>query len=99
MNKILNHLESHMLSCVYKKYFGIECPGCGFQRSFYYLLQGDLHESFRSYPPLIPLLIMFIFLGLHLIFKFKNGSKILLSFYILNTTIILTNYIIKLNIN
>jgi hypothetical protein len=99
MQKILNYFESHMFSCAYKKYFGIECPGCGFQRSLYYLLKGDFKESFQAYPPLIPILVMFMFLTMHFIFKFRYGAKILMFFYISNSLLIIINYIIKLSIN
>ncbi len=51
-------LESHMLPCFYKKYFGVDCPGCGMQRSLVALLKGDLLESLHLFPALLPLMAM-----------------------------------------
>ena len=93
---LINWLENHQTSCIYKKYLGIRCPGCGMQTSIIALLKGNIIESIKEYPALIPTIIMFIFLITHLIFKFKNGSKILISLFIFNLILILTNYIIKL---
>jgi hypothetical protein len=56
-----------MLPCLVKKYFGIECPGCGIQRSFLKLIQGDILGSIQQYPGLIPLLFLIILLGCFLI--------------------------------
>jgi len=96
MGKFIEWLEEHMLSCAYKKYLGIECPGCGLQRAFVELLKGDFFESIKMYPPLIPMLFMFVFLALHLAFGFKNGAKYLKMIFIINAGIIFVNYIIRL---
>ncbi|WP_316846564.1 DUF2752 domain-containing protein [Pedobacter psychrodurus] len=53
-------LQNHLISCPFKALTGIDCPGCGFQRSFIALLQGDLSKSWSLYPPTIPLLFLFI---------------------------------------
>jgi hypothetical protein len=95
MNKFISWLESNLLSCHYKKYLGIECPGCGMQRAFVLLLKGEWKASIIQFPALIPILFMFIFLFLHLKFKFKNGAAILKYLFIINFTIIVTYYIIK----
>ena len=96
LNKLITWLESHMQSCFYQKYFGIECPGCGMQRAFVQLLKGDFLESFRLFPALIPTIGLIVFLILHLIFKFKNGANILKYLFIINTSIVVLNYIYKL---
>jgi hypothetical protein len=96
MNTIIEWLESHMLPCFYKSFLGIECPGCGMQRAIVELLKGDIWESLKVYPPLIPILFMLAFLITHLIFKFKNGAAYLKYFFIFTTSIILINYIYKL---
>lgn len=94
--EFISWLEQHEGTCFYKKYFGIECPGCGFQRSFIELLKGNFFESIKLYPALLPLILMYIFLVLHLIFKFKNGARILLYMFITNVFIIITSYILKI---
>ncbi len=94
--KIIHWLENHSLPCFYKKYLGIECPGCGMQRSFIELLKGNFLVSFKLYPALTTTFILFIFLLLHIIFKFKNGAKYLLIIFAINAIIIIINYFLKI---
>lgn len=94
-SKIVQWLENHTFSCFYKKHFYMECPGCGMQRSIIELLKGNFAESFRLYPALVTTIALFTLLIFHLIFKFKNGAKYLLIIFIINTLIILINYIFK----
>jgi hypothetical protein len=54
-------LQNHLIPCPFKYFTGIDCPGCGFQRSIVALIQGDLHKSFSLYPPAIPLLLFFAY--------------------------------------
>lgn len=93
---VISFLEKNMLSCTWKK-MGVECTGCGMQRAIVHILKGEFTEAFYMYPAIYTLITMFGFLGLHLIFSFKNGHKILLSLFILNIIIIITNFIIKIN--
>ena len=44
---IIDWLQKHMIPCFSKKYLGIECPGCGLQRSFIALLKGNIVESLK----------------------------------------------------
>jgi hypothetical protein len=84
-----------MLTCSWKKHLGIECPGCGFQRSFIKLWQGEIVESFFLFPATIPLLLTFTLLLLHLKFKFKFGAYLLVGLFSLSTLLILVNFILK----
>ncbi|MCD4833480.1 MAG: DUF2752 domain-containing protein [Bacteroidales bacterium] len=93
---IINWLESHQQACFYKKYFGIECPGCGMQRAFIELLKGDFVESFILFPALIPTIFLILYLIAHLIFKFRNGANILKIIFIINTSMVVLSYIYKL---
>jgi len=70
--------------------------GCGMQRAIILLLKGDFVGSFKMYPALFTLIIMFVYLALHLRFHFKNGHKILLYLFYLNIVLILINFILKL---
>jgi len=97
--QFIQWLESHQMPCVYKKYLGIDCPGCGMQRAFIELLKGHFGESIKMYPALIPIILMFLFLTLHLKFKFKKGSYYLTIMFIFTAIIIATNYIYKQIIN
>jgi len=92
----ISWLEDNMLACPYKKYFDLDCMGCGMQRSLIALLKGDIVGSFYLYPALIPMILMFIFLIAHLIFKFKNGALILKYFFIITVAIVFVNFIMKL---
>jgi hypothetical protein len=89
-------LEKYQAPCIYKLITGHDCPGCGMQRAIILLLRGDFIESVKMYPALIPIIIMMVYLSAHLIFKFKNGPKILVMMFILNVIIILSNYFYKL---
>jgi len=99
MKSLIDWFENHIVPCIFKKYFGIECPGCGMQRAFVELLKGNLSESIKIYPPLIPMIIMVVLLILHLLFKFKNGAKVLKISFIFVALIIVINYILKLIIH
>lgn len=90
----ISFLEENMLSCNWKMN-GVECTGCGMQRSGIYLLKGEFAEAFHMYPAIFTLIIMFAYLGLHLKFNFSKGHKILLWLFILNFGIIITSYLIK----
>ena len=96
LSKIIEWLESHMQSCFYKKYFGIECPGCGMQRGLVELLKGNFYESFVLFPALIPTISLVLYLILHLVFKFRNGANILKILFIINTSIVVLSYIYRL---
>lgn len=84
------------IPCWFKQYLGIECPWCGSQRALRLLLNGEFVESVKMFPALIPLIILFTFLALHLIFRFRNGAKILVSLFVLCVVIIVVNYLLKL---
>lgn len=93
---ITSWLESHQLPCPFKQLTHLDCPGCGFQRSVVLLLKGDIPGSFFMYPALIPILLLFTMLVLHVILKFRNGANILKYMYFFCTGIILVSYIYKL---
>ena len=97
--KIITWLESHQGTCSFREHAGIDCPGCGLQRSILALLRGDLVESILQFPALLPLMAMFAFLAIHLVFRLKHGAFVLKVFYITNISIILLNYIYKLIIH
>ncbi len=93
---ITTWLEAHQLPCIFKAVTHVDCPGCGIQRSFILLVKGDMASSFVMYPALIPILLLFAFLVLHVTLKIKNGAAILKFGYIFCISIILVSYIYKL---
>lgn len=93
---IVGWLEQHQLPCLFKKITHTDCPGCGMQRSFLLLLRGDMTASFQMYPALLPVLVLFVILVLHLIFKIRKGALILRYSYLFCAGIILLSYIYKI---
>lgn len=87
--------ETWMLPCLYKKFLGINCPGCGFQRSLVYLLEGRIEASIMMYPALLPTFLMLIFLVVHIKYRISGGHKVLLGLFVVNTILISGNYILK----
>ena len=87
----LKWLEPYQRTCSFREHAGIDCPGCGLQRSILALLRGDLVESILQFPALLPLIAMFAFLAIHLVFKLKYGAIVLKMFYITNISIIILN--------
>lgn len=85
-----------MLPCLNKKLFGLDCLGCGFQRSLLYVIKGDFIVAFNVYPAIYTLILLAIFLILNLKFKFKSGKKIIIIFTIINVLIIIASYFIKM---
>lgn len=97
-NKLANWLEQNSRPCFYKENFGFDCFGCGIQRSFIELLRGNVWESIKQYPALIPLIILFIALISHLKFRFNHGTKIILIFFFLSVVLIMGNFLFKLTL-
>ena len=85
-----------MLGCSFKKQLGFDCPGCGAQRSFNELLEGNVLESLILFPALFPLLFTFIYLFSHLKFNFKNGAKVIVISFSISALLMLLNFIYKL---
>ena len=96
LDRIISWLEQHLQPCFYKETLGFECPGCGLQRALIELLRGNFTESIKLFPGLIPTIILFIFLILHITLKFKHGAEILKYLFITDITIIMISYVVKL---
>lgn len=90
-------LKDYMLPCINKKIFGIDCLGCGLQRSILLMLKGDYMEAFYMYPAIYTLIILLAFVTINYRKKFKNSKKIITTLVILNSIIIVTSYVIKMN--
>lgn len=88
--------ENYMLTCPSKKFFFIDCPGCGLQRSVWALLHGDITTSWNLYPPTLFVLTTLIFLVLHLFIGFRQGAHILKILFIITVAVMAANYIYKI---
>ena len=92
-------MEEHMLPCMNKQLFGVECPGCGTQRSIAFLLEGEFYEAFKMFPAIYTLGLFFILLCLHLLDKKRNYAKLVIASAILNGAVIIIAYFIKIYFN
>jgi len=88
-----------MIECHWKSTYGIDCFGCGFQRALNLLLEGNLIDSFKMYPALIPIIFTLIYTALHLKFKFNNGARFIVIFFSSSVVIMLISYFYKLYLN
>ena len=91
----MSSFEEYMLPCLNKKLFGVECMGCGLQRSFLLLFKGQFVEAFYMYPAIYTLILLFTFIGINTFKKFKYANKIILILAIINGVVILTSFILK----
>lgn len=85
-----------MLPCLNKTLFGIDCTGCGAQRSVALLFQGKFSEAFFMYPAIYSLIILLLFLVFNLFYKFKYDYSIKMGLILFNAAIIAIAYIIKM---
>lgn len=85
-----------MLPCLNKKLLGVECLGCGLQRSISLILQGEFVEAFKMYPGVYGLIVLFFFIGINIFFKFKHSNKIIGALAIITLATVVVSYIIKL---
>ena len=92
---MINWLEHHLFSCFFKSHFGIDCTGCGIQRSLIALLKGNIIESFQYHAAVIPFIVTIIILIVQLIIKHEKGGKWAMWAFTATTTITIAQYIIK----
>ena len=85
-------MEEYMLPCMNKKIFGVECFGCGTQRSLALLLKGDFVGAFNMYPAIFTTLLFFVVVGLHFIDKSRNYHKAIISLAVINAVIMVVSY-------
>jgi hypothetical protein len=87
--------DSWMLPCMSKQLTGMDCPGCGIQRSISLLLEGHLEGSFLMYPGLFPGIFLFFFLIFDWFAEVKHGEQIKLWATMITIGTILTSFIVK----
>ncbi|GGB28296.1 MULTISPECIES: DUF2752 domain-containing protein [Mucilaginibacter] len=93
----IHWLQGHLIPCPFKYLTGIDCPGCGFQRSVVALIQGDFQKSFFLYPAAIPLILFFIYGIADVIFKLDTDKAVVKkTIFMINGSIVLISYVIKM---
>ncbi|WP_203258237.1 DUF2752 domain-containing protein [Hyunsoonleella ulvae] len=93
---LICELEEYMLPCLSKKFLGIECMGCGLQRSFALLMQGEFVAAFKMYPAIFTLITFLVVVSISFIKPFKFSNKVIAALAILNLIIIVGNYTLKI---
>jgi len=93
---IIFAMEHYMLPCLFKKYFGIDCIGCGFQRALNLILHGEFTQAFQMFPAIYTSLLFFLFGAIYFIFPTSNNSKIVVFFAISNAIIMIASYVYKM---
>jgi hypothetical protein len=88
-------LENYMFPCLSKTLFGFECLGCGFQRAFFLVFNGQFVDAFWMYPAIYPLLFLGMLLLISRFYKFKFYQKSINIFSVISIGIIITSYLIK----
>jgi hypothetical protein len=89
-------LEDFMFPCLSKQIFGLECPGCGLQRSVVFLLRGDFIEAFYMYPAIYSIIALLLFLLADSLFKIKYSNIITITLLVSSVVLILGHFILKL---
>lgn len=87
--------EKFMLPCLFKTLFGFECLGCGFQRAFFLLFQGEFLAAFKMYPAVYSTLLFLGITALYFFDKSQNHKKILWISAIANGLFMIAGYYCK----
>ncbi|TQI70576.1 uncharacterized protein DUF2752 [Gramella sp. Hel_I_59] len=92
----MSSIEEYMLPCLNKSVFGIDCTGCGAQRSIALLLQGNFEGAFHMYPAIYSIIVLLVFVIFNLFFKFRHDHTIKIGLIIFNGVIIAGAYLYKM---
>ncbi len=92
---LISDLDQYMLPCLNKKLFGLECAGCGLQRSLALIFQGEFMAALKMYPAIYTLILLAIVVGINTFKPFKLGYTFVVVLAILNGIIMISNFIFK----
>jgi len=85
-----------MLPCMFKKMFGIDCIGCGMQRSINFIIHGEFEKAFHMFPAIYTTILFCLSLALYIIDKKRSHHKLVIALAIINVTIMLVSYTYKM---
>ena len=89
-------MENYMLPCMFKKMFGIDCIGCGIQRSFNLILHGEFVKAFTMFPAIYTTLLFFFAVAFYAIDPKHRSHKVVISLAISNAVIMIASYAYKM---
>jgi hypothetical protein len=90
-------MEEFMLPCLNKQLFGIDCLGCGAQRAFVLVFQGEFTAAFGMFPAIYPIILLLFFLIINLFFKFKGDWYVKAGLIIVSATTVIAAYLYKMS--
>lgn len=85
-----------MLPCLNKSLLGVECTGCGGQRAFLLLFEGNFTEAFFMFPAIYPMVILLIFLLFNLFYRFKKDFQVKIGLIVFTALVMAINYGLKM---
>ena len=88
--------ENTLIPCLNKQLLGMECPGCGLQRSVLLLFEGEFTAAFMMYPAIYPLILLVLFLVADQFIKFRYANAISIFLMVTTVVFILGNFLFKL---
>jgi hypothetical protein len=96
---MLLSVEDHLLTCSFKESLGVECLGCGTQRSFLALMKGDVVQSFIYNPGV--LLILLTFIISFVVYKYfpKFSFKVIVISFSITVFAMMLSFILKITIS
>jgi hypothetical protein len=89
-------MEDYMLPCMFKKMFGIDCVGCGMQRSINFILHGEFEKAFYMFPAIYTTILFCLSLAFYIFDKKRSHHKLVITLAIINVTIMLISYTYKM---
>jgi len=95
----LTSLEEYMLPCLNKQLTGMDCMGCGIQRSLLLLFKGEFIQAFYMYPAIYSLILLFSVVAINIFKPSKLLGKLIVILALGNVSIIIISFIIKNYIN
>lgn len=96
MKMMALHIEDYMLPCMTKQIIGMDCPGCGLQRSVVHLAKGEFLDAFNMYPAIYPLTALILFTLASQFYTFKYDFQLKITLAILAAVVIISNYALKI---
>ncbi|MGV1012575.1 MAG: DUF2752 domain-containing protein [Flavobacterium sp.] len=89
-------MENYMLPCMFKKMFGMDCIGCGIQRSINLIWNGEFVKAFTMFPAIYTILLFFIATAFFVIDPKHRSHKVVISLAIINAVIMIVSYAYKM---